>query len=338
MSTISRIIAAAAVLAVAITPFATSIATQLPEGINEQLSFVVSPELPGPGDPVTISVTSYSSNLNAADISWFVNGALVTRGIGATKFSFTNGSTGATTKVDVFIVKAEGGELARSFSFAPADLELTFEAEGYVHPFYKGRTVFTHQSPYRVVAIPRFIGSNGGVIPESQLVYNWRVNDRAVQDQSGYGKSVLRSVGSLVSRPFSVSVEVTDQSGIIKAEASTYIEPYESEVLMYEDNPLYGIMYERAVDGPFELDRQEVALLAVPYFFGINTPKDIDIEYEWRLAGSIVSLPPNQNRMVVRNVDNVKGTSNIGLFVSHMTNILQAAQTSAVLNYDETNQ
>lgn len=310
-------------------------ATQLPEGIDEQLSFEVSPQLPGPNEAVTIVVRSFSTNLNAADISWFVNGALITRGTGQTSFSFRNGNAGQTTKVDVFIVKSGGGELARSFAFAPADLELVFEADTYVPPFYKGRSVFTHQADYHVVAIPKFIGNSGNVIPADQLVYEWRINDRVVQDKSGFGRNVFTGTGELVSRPFTIGVEATDQSGVIVAEKRLLIEPYEAETLIYEDNPLYGVIFERAIDDTFKLDRQEVALQAIPFFFSESSVFGRTLEYSWRIAGQLVIQPKDQVRMVVRNVDNVEGTSMINLFVESPAYILQAAETSAQLQYDE---
>jgi hypothetical protein len=166
-------------------------------------------------------------------------------------------------------------------------------------------------------------------------VYEWRINDRVVQDKSGFGLNVFTGVGELVSRPFTIGVQASDRSGVIVAEKRLSIEPYEAETLIYEDNPLHGVIFERAVDDTFTLDRQEVALQSIPYFFSESAVYGRALEHSWRIAGKLVIQPKDQSRIVVRNVDNVEGTSVVDLYIESPDFILQAAETSTQLKYNE---
>lgn len=311
----------------------TGMSAELPEGIQEQISYDVTPLTPGPNENVTISVTSYSANLSGADISWSVNGVLSVRGTGATSFSFKMGGLGEQKNISLRIVKANGGIITREFSFTPAGLELVFEADGYTPPFYDGRTVFTHQAPYHVVAIARFTDATGKTYQPSELLYTWKINGRANLPADGYGRSTMNAKGELISRPFYVSATVETPDGSLRANKSIFITPYEAEMQVYEDNPLYGVMYEKALTGTYPLDRSEVSVVAEPYFFGVSDPEDASLTYVWNLAGENLAIPPNQNKLIIRNDNNSVGNTTVSVFARHTGDILQEAGTNFSIDH-----
>jgi len=317
---------------------APTVALQLPEGIEEQVSVELSPRNPGPNTSVTITIRSFSANLNGASFAWFVDEQLVLNERGATSFTVKTGDVGSQTEVLVRITKADGSELARVITFAPADLELFFEPLTYVPPFYEGRSVFSHQAPFRVVAVPRFIGVDGTRYSEKDLTYTWRINGRYVEGAGGLGGNVLEAKGALVSRAFDVSVEVQTPDGTTGAKETIYITPSEPELLLYENDPLYGILYNKPVNNLLDLgSKKETVLYAVPYYYGVETPDSLSLIYKWAINARDVIMAQNENQLTIRipEGDNLAGSNPVYVEARNSTDILQADSVQTVVEFGE---
>jgi hypothetical protein len=175
--------------------------------------------------------------------------------------------------------KPEGGTVTKKVTVAPADLDLTYEAETYTPPFFQGRAEFTNSSRVRVVAIPKFINPETGIeIPASDLVYTWRIDGTVAQEISGYGRYFADLTGKLVSRGLNVEVDVEAIESPLQARAKILVKDSQPDIAVYEDHPLYGVIFERAVDAEssYPVAENEVSLLAVPYSMdiaGINDPR-----------------------------------------------------------------
>jgi hypothetical protein len=313
-------------------------ALQLPEGIQEQLTVDISPTIPGPNESVTIGVRSFSSNLNASDIYWYVDGAPAASGRGMTSFTTTIGDVGTETRVFVRIAKVDGGEVAREIVFSPADLELVFEALTYTPPFYEGRSIMTHQAPYKVVAIPRFIDTNGKRYSEKELVYTWKVNGRNVPEATGYGSYTMTSKGALVSRAFDVTVEAQTPDGSIIAKKTIFIEPEEAELLLYENNPLYGVLYNRAVDETVDLGSESsIDLKASPLYFGVESASAETLTYDWRIDDKAIIAPRNEDELSLQvpEGEGLAGTNIVSVQARNMDDILQAGYRALTLTFGE---
>src|ERR1035437_6016511 len=72
------------------------------------ISANVVPPNPVPYDNVTITLSSYTVNLDSVSISWFVNGKSIKTGIGQKSFSVTAGASGSTTQVTVKMFIPDG--------------------------------------------------------------------------------------------------------------------------------------------------------------------------------------------------------------------------------------
>jgi hypothetical protein len=317
---------------------APTVALELPEGIEEQVSIDLNPRNPGPNTSVTITIRSFSTNLNGASFAWFVDEQLMLNERGATTFTIKTGDVGSKTEVLVRITKADGSELARVITFAPADLELFFEPLTYVPPFYEGRSVFSHQSPFRVVAVPRFIGVDGTRYSEKDLTYTWRINGRYVEGAGGLGGNVLEAKGALVSRAFDVSVEVQNPDGTTGAKETIYITPSEPELLLYENDPLYGILYNKPVNSVLDLaSKKETVIYAVPYYYGVETPDSLSLIYKWAINARDVIMAQNENQLTIRipEGENVSGSNPIYVEARNATDILQADSVQTVVEFGE---
>lgn len=294
------------------------------------LYLTINPENPSPEESVTAGVQSYSTDLNVADISWFVNNSLIKRGIGAKNVSFSLGKAGSETNVSVVIQSQEGFILEESLSINPVRVTLTWEADTYTPPFYKGKALNSHQGSYRVIAIPEFINSNGTRTEASQLVYKWKQNSNVLATASGYGKQTLELEGGVITRPFTISVEVTKPDSSIKGFSTTNVSSIEPKLLIYEESPAYGIRFAKSLDQTFNLSREEATLVAVPYFFSVQNPEEL--KYTWLMNSR--ELDKKGSGVTFRNETGASGVSRLSVKVENVLKFLQFGSQNTSIQFE----
>jgi len=310
--------------------------TGLPNGVEEQITITQIPKIPQPGEQVSVRITGYTTDLNKALISWSINGRLVTSSTGATTFAFTAPASGERSTLVITIKKEGGGTISKTLVINPADVDLIYEAQTYAPPFYKGKREFTSESVIKYIAIPNFRSSNGVKIADSSLVYTWKINNTVQQGVSGYGRNTFLVKGSLIERPSTVTVEVSAINSTLKASQSISVRSTSPEIVIYENNPLLGIVYEKAIRGTFILDRPQVDFEAVPYFFSTDNINSSDIAYDWSINGlKITSKSPKENYLVLRNEKNEEGRANIAVSIDHVSNILQTTRSTLQLDFNK---
>lgn len=307
--------------------------SQLP-GV-EVAELTLSPERPGPNESVTAKITSYVTDLNLADISWSINGANATSGKGMKSFNFKTGAPGAKTTIEVMVITRDGLPIVKNITIYPAKVDLIFEAQSYTPPFYKGRAYFPYQGAAKVVAIPDFFDQSGKKIPNEQLIFNWTEKDRQIKDFSGLGKNTFNFRGEFLTRTDDISVEVSSIDRKMLATAKISIPPISPKVVFYEDHPEYGILFNRALIQTINLDKTEMRVAAVPYFFDGDLRDNSILRYDWNLNG----IPTNNNTdtLTVRNSEGGSGTALISLQLSNTTNIFQFADNSVSVNFGSVN-
>jgi hypothetical protein len=303
--------------------------TGIPTGIIEQLSVEILPKVPAPGERVNISITSFSSDLTKGYFVWRVNGSNQLEGRGETNFNFTAPRNGSSTTVSVSITKEDGEVLNRSFDFAPAEVDIIYEAQTYTPPFYKGKALFTSESSVRLIALPTFINSSGTRVPAENLSYVWSINGTVDQSQSGYGKNVYQGTAGLVQRPLNVSVEVSAANSNLKARGALFLNYSEPEVVIYENNPLLGVVFEKSISGNFTLKRPEIELQAIPYYFSTPQKNSAFVDYRWKMNGNNL-VTSGDSFVNFRNDTGEEGQAVISLETEHFNKILQL--TSSVIN------
>lgn len=308
--------------------------TGLPSGIEEQVTIQQIPNIPKPGETVSVQLISYSTDLNKATITWTLNGRVLSSQIGATTLQFQAPQSGATSNLVITINKEGGGTISKTITVSPADVDLIYEADTYTPPFYKGKKLFTSESWITFVAIPNFVNPNGTTVDASNLVYTWRLNGSVQQSVSGYGKNTYRIKGGLIERPSQVTVEVSAINSTLKASRTIGYQSLKPEAVLYENNPVLGVVYEKAIQGSFLLERPQVDFESVPFFFSGSYKSNPEIQYTWSINSTpITSKAPNENYLVLRNEQNEEGVALINLGISHSTNILQSAASLLELNF-----
>ncbi len=290
--------------------------------LSDYLSLDISPTSPGPNDDVTVKITSNSTDLNKAQITWRINNKIVLDQVGAKQLIFTLGQLNESQSLTVTVTKYEGGEITATHFFTPTEVDLIYEPLTYTPPFYRGRAWPTHQSSVRVVAFPRILDDYNRLIPAEEYSYTWRENGRVVQDQSGYGKNVFTYTNGLLEEVVDVSVEVVPRNYNAYARGSVVIEPRDPVIAVYEKNPVYGTVFEQAISGIFSLDREEITLKMIPYFFSSNA-----LNSTWGMNGKVISDLQRPDEVVFRVEGEAEGVSNISVNVSNEERVLQSAGT-----------
>ncbi len=316
--------------------FVGPVNAQQESGLGPDMDVTIVPENPKPNEVVFVSVVSYNTNINAAVISWSINGKLQKTGIGEKTFQFTVGGLGAETILEVTAKTADGQTIQRTLGITPTEVELIWQSEGSVPPFYKGKTLFAHQNKITFVATPHIVGSGGKEISPKNLIYEWKRNGTVMDDDSGYGKNTYTTTGSLISRSLTVDVSVREVGGDRTGHARISASPTEPSVLLYSKKPLYGIEFQKALSGSVSLtNSKEILLVGVPLFFGINKKASPDVSYTWSINGVKIDTDTTQTERVFRQKEGTKGTSNISLSIENSNKILQYATSKFNLSFDK---
>lgn len=301
--------------------------------ITDSAEITTIPASPGANENVSVKIESFSFDLNSSEIIWAVNGAIKDKGFGKKNFSFKTGSVGSISLIKAVIKTKEGKTVEKTLVVRPAGVDILWEADSYTPPFYKGKALYGYQSLVTVIALPNMANSSGTKINPDNLIYKWTKDGKVLGGVSGYGKSKFSFSRSILSRPDEIEVEVMSSDKKIKASGSITLEPIEPKTVIYENNPLYGIIYEKAISGEFKLNGNEITLITTPYFFGKN---DVGgrIKYDWRMNGRSINNKPDARQATFRNTEGAKGSTKISVDLQNEGKELQSAGTNIMLNFE----
>ncbi len=291
-----------------------------------------SPETPSPGETTEISLESYSTDLNAASIVWLVEGKNYVKGIGKKSIEIAAPLLGKSYSVTALISTVEGKEIKKTIVIKSGSVDLVWESEGYIPPLYKGKATFAYQNTVTFSAIPHLAGTNGVEIDPRTLLYKWTVNEKVIQDQSGYGKQRLTFQEDLP-KPLEVLVEVSTTNGSQKGSATLTLNPGQPSVSFYEEDPLYGVLYNKAIVNKVRLANQEVSIRAVPYSFTFS--KAAPLTFNWTINKLERGDLSKNESVTLRTKGNTEGTSDIDLEIRNSENILQSAKNSVSILFSK---
>ncbi len=300
------------------------ISAQLNFSAPDNFSVEVRPQNPAPGEKISLTAVSYSTDLNRAEISWFLGKNLASSGKGKTTFEFSAGKAGSVSEVTVFIKTAEGGTITKDIVIHPAGVDLVWEADSYTPPFYRGKALYPYQGLVKVIAMPQIAGGNGLPINPKELVYTWKKDGEGTSNSSGYGKNIFYFNGGVPLRASAVEVIVSSLDKKYSASAEIEIKPQSPFVGLYENNPLYGLLLNKEISRGFNLTNEEVKVSAIPYFFGVKRRKSFDLEYAWSMNNKSVS-GQMENDVIFRQNNENGGETGISLEIRNNEKIFQFA-------------
>jgi hypothetical protein len=272
------------------------------------------------------------SNLDTATISWFVNNRKITSGTGRRTFSTQLGDVGLKTIVKVIVVTQEGNTITQVMPFSSVSVDLLWEAQSYVPPFYSGKALFSTQEYVRVVAVPHLNRSSSSLSP-TNLIYTWTKDGRVLGSASGFGRNVLELDASQTFRSTDIGVTVTSKDTSINAQKTITLTPTIPSVLAYAASPALGTLYNTALLGNIALTTKELNIVAMPYFFNITSAAYPHALYSWRINNNLVENN-RYNILTVRNEATSTGTTVVSVDgEARAGSIKQSAGTSFNLNF-----
>ncbi|MBU6370739.1 MAG: hypothetical protein KGH93_00940 [Patescibacteria group bacterium] len=243
----------------------------------------------------------------------------------------------AGTIFSLFILAVPSLAFAQTASSTVAvsgSVDLVVESTSLVPPFYTGKAIFATQGTARIIALPNVM-ENGSALSANDLVFTWQRDGQTLSAESGAGKDAITVSGTVPIRDISVSVSVSDASGNVLATASKILSPADPKVLVYEDNPLYGILFNKAMSGNYYLgQRSELDLVAEPYFFNLASIDGQDSTYKWFVNGNYASPSGASNELILKQAgNNLSGTAAVTLDANNNDRIFQYASTNFNVNF-----
>lgn len=255
----------------------------------DPIQYVITPEVPGPNQAVTIEAQGIGAFLGDAAISWQKDGKVVQSGAGLRTYSFVTGAIGSVTKVHINIVSTTNGSFSKDFVFRPSAVNLVWEADTSAPPLFAGKPLYSAGSSVKVVAFPTVV-INGSRVAAQSLSYQWTRQDQALPAQSGLGRSTLSFDGDQLQSEEDIGVGVYLGSSLV-AQGAVAIPATQPQLRLYERNALRGILYDAALPQGIALSDKEITIAAQPYYFSNTALRAGALQYAWTLDGNDITGP-----------------------------------------------
>jgi len=304
---------------------------------HDEPIIISNPETPGPQEDISLHVDFFGSDLNRANIKWYKNGTLLDQGVGLRDITVQTGILGSQTTIRVDLTTGEGDLLSKTLVLRPTSLEIVWEADTYIPPFYKGKALPTSGSIVKLVAIPEFITSAGVKIPKKDLFYKWQAGGGNIfleggEKPQGKGKYFAFATAPLLSNAINISLEVSSQNRSLVKEYSTSIRTENPEALFYKEDPLLGTRYEKALPKNFLSNDGELTVRVEPFY--LSTSAAFGGEYKWELNGKSATPHENNPRVItlVRGQD-IKGKAELKIDIINIGSIKQRIQDLLIISF-----
>jgi hypothetical protein len=294
------------------------------------LTVITTPQYPEPNSVVTLKLQDYAIDLNSSTITWTVNGKQAQSAMGATSLTLETGKPGTVSNVSVSVTPQGAARIQKTLTINPTSIDLVWEANTSVPPFYKGKALPASQSTIKVVALPH-VFQNGKEIPTNKLVYAWTVNDDLMQSSSGFAKNVLMYAKDLIKTTDEISVKISSIDGNISVEKKLSLGQVQPEIHFYEQGPLTGVLYNTEINGGATLLEQEASIRAEPYYFSREDFTASTLELSWMINGSPAPASNNPFVLTVRTDGKTAGTFPLECSITNNAKILQSAESSIAI-------
>lgn len=258
---------------------------------ENDLFLVVSPSSPAPSQTYSVEAKSYQFDTSRAYLEWFKNGKKIDGGTGITKKVFPGEKLGSQSKISVI---SAGNSVSANIGIN--DIDFIINPITYVPQFYRGSSLPTPGSIVEVYATPHLF-SGTSRISSANLLFEWKLDSKLVQEQSGKGKNKL--VFSLPKTPLGeneISLKISSLNGAVAHEKKEKIAMHRPEIVLYKTSPLLG-KSPRALSEFKAKSGEEFAVAAEPFFFDINSL--LRSAVSWLAGGTKISTGNEQNPFVL---------------------------------------
>ncbi len=296
---------------------------------ENDLDLTMTPENPGAFEKIDLQVSSDYINLSRYQINWFVNGTLVTGGIGLRTFSTQTKNYGDPITITLE-VKISNQILRKNVKLAPEDMTLLWEAiDSYVPPFYEGKRLPSREALIKVVSMPNFSNTQTEGFDPRTGIYGWKRNSLPVQGVGGYGKNYFIFQHNKIRGLEDVAVTAQDIAGNHSATKNIILSFYDPKILFYTKDQETGLR-DTLSKITFSFFGNSTTLEAEPYFFSVlgNNPNSLNIK--WTLNGQPISLTDatKKTSLVLQN-PGATGVADLGVSIDNSSKLFQSATSVA---------
>lgn len=289
-------------------------------GTTGTFSISLSPQYPAPNSKATLSIVSSTIDLAGATMTISVAGQELYRG-NVQPTAIQLGKTGSITTVAVTIASV-GTNHRQTLSIQPQDVVLIAEPISSAPPLYPGKPLVPIEGDVRVVAIANLRDAKGKMPDPSSYSYSWTVDGAQIARASGIGKETIIVASPLQYRSRSVSVSVASPDGSLVGGATLSLSPSEPSLRIYENDPLLGIRFGRALSGDYTIGGAEDTLYAAPFSLPITGGAPL---LEWFLNGSEAQTGAS---ITLRPTGSGQGSASLSLVASAG----ESAQATTILS------
>ncbi|OGG40832.1 hypothetical protein A2118_01535 [Candidatus Kaiserbacteria bacterium GWA2_50_9] len=291
-------------------------------GSGPSFSLSLEPQYPVPYSQAMISASSDSIDLANATMIISVAGKEVYRG-SVHPTAATLGKAGSVTRANVTI-SSGGKSYNQSVSIQTQDVTLIAEPVSSAPVLYSGKPSVPSEGTTRVVAVANLRTTDGAQVDPATLSYSWTVDDTRIAESSGIGKSAILVASPLPYRARTVSVAIASQDGALVGGDSLTLSPRDPLVRIYENDPLLGIRFNRALSGTYTITGAESTLFATP--FSVPTGNGAPL-LQWFLNGSAAQTG---NSITLRPTGDGAGNASLSLTASSGNNSIATASLSLI--------
>jgi hypothetical protein len=244
-----------------------------------------------------------------------------------------NASAQSAPSVDAYLQNAEG--TPAQTNIPPSPVDLLFDADSYVPPFYLGRALPSAGTSMHLQALAHFVRKSGASVPDSEIIYTWRRNGQVESSVSGAGKSSISLLSPTLFGTDTISLDARTADGAAYGSASITVTSLDPDVTLYQDHPLFGIEYYYALESQTAIPDLEMTFVGVPYFAQTQNPSDPRLIYAWSVNGESTGATTtnsggggtNGNEITI-NADNSSGFAALSLVLTSPANLLLHAEDS----------
>jgi len=308
-------------------PFLSYSETQI-EVQGDEINVEVTPSNPQPYQDVTITLSSYSTDLNKAKIVWSTESGTVLSGIGKTSYSFTTAGPNTSTIFNISItVAGSSNTIDKKITIIPSEIELMWEsANGYTPPFYRGKSLPISGSSIRVVAIPNTNTIKSGI---GSISYTWKKSDEAQPDASGYNKNSYVFKNGKFDQTNEITVTASSVDGSYNAENTIDIPLSKPKIIFYKKSPTDGVLYNNALNIETTMNEDEMTLVSEPYYFPIKN--NANFTYSWKINGKDINTPSKKTELTIRP-NSRGGYANVSITIENVKELFQKVSNQLKIN------
>ncbi|MBI2409916.1 hypothetical protein HYV30_02630 [Candidatus Kaiserbacteria bacterium] len=304
----SRALRATALLSLALFLPALAAAQFVGGPSTAPFSISLSPRYPAPQSQAVLSLLSSSINLANAKLSVTVAGKTIYEGA-AQPVAIPIGNTGEITSITA-VISAGGRNYSQSIQVQPQDVALIVEPVSSAPLLYPGKPMVPLEGSARMVAIANLRDGSGRMLAPNTLSYSWTVDGTNLASASGIGKSSLMVVSPLQYRQRTVSVRVESPDGKLSGGAEHSLSPAQPVARIYRNDPLLGILFNRALSGNFAITTSEESLYAAVFSLPVTSGAPL---LQWFLNGKAAQ---SGSSITLRPGGNGEGTASLSLTAS----------------------